>query len=496
MSRRRGGLALILLGPLSAAMALGACRQATGLDQFEVQCVAGEPDCPDPDAPEDCVSGRDSNGDGVFPAACSGTVVWLRQTPGTVQAQCQNDGFLGFEVDPDRRLVALQSFGMWGGAAGSVRGTLGPCEQNACGSEAHGLDGGGDDVAFEPALPCQDDTIRHALARGRSRAYAASVVDQPESRQVVLSAHRLEDASFASRWEWTPPGAVTSFALAADTAALVAVGQGNDVLFAEPDDAFPGATFRVLTGAHLASIALGRAAGAPVLLLAGVTVDPAGDPGPCGLGATTPTAFVARAPLEHGATDVAAPTPIPCDGFPLKLALGKDTKSPSLKIATNTRGRACWAFLGSDDGTDQRRLQTGCFDLETATFSWQRQAVLGNHDGEPVDLALDPFGHVLVTAVVRRSSALPLWDGTSVELSASDAPNLMVLKLDADTGKVIWAHMFAAPGGNARNPHVAVDDDGMVRFGAVTDGQALSGSGLGTFAGVSGFAVHLLGMRP
>lgn len=490
--------ALAVLSLVGVATAFAGCRQATGLDQFEVQCIPGEPGCPDPDAVEDCVSGIDANGDGIVPAGCSGEVAWLRVTPGNGSKQCFDANTGPGLIDASRRLVAMASFGTWSAAVGTLRGELGACDEQACTFEAHGHDEVGDQVAFRPELPCDDQGRFHALARGEDRAYAAAArsLEKDQTRLVVLSAHRLDDASLASRWEWVAPADVTSLSLAADHAAILAVGQAGGPLLVEPDRDFPQARFHHFAGTGISSLAVTRVGGARTMLLAGQTVSPADDPGPCGLGATSPTAFVAQATLGMGSTDPAAPTEVTCSSFALELPIATDTKEPSMRVAALRDGRMCWGFLGTDEATNMRRLRVGCRDLTLSTAGWKQEVVLGDHIGGDVDVAVDPFGHLLVTALLSRVTQLALWGGVSVPLAAADTQNVLVAKLRADTGAVVWAQMFAAPGGNARNPRVAADDDGTVRLGVVTDGQALAGKGLGGAFGTSGLAVHFLGLRP
>lgn len=489
---------LAILSIAGVAAGVAGCRQAAGLDQFDVQCAPGEPGCPDRDGPEDCVSGLDTNGDGAAPPPCSGNVAWLRVTPGNGDKQCTDPDSGVIQIDASRRLVAMASFGTWSGAAGTLRGQLGPCQPQACAFEAHGLDELGDQVVFNPGLPCDDSGRFHALARGEDRAWAAAARDLngKQDKLVSLSAHRLADGSFASRWDWQAPAGVTSLALAADQTALLAVGQGGTSLLVEPDRGFPQARFHRVSGGEIASVALTRANGTRTALLAGLAVTAAGDPGPCGIGAGSPAAFVAKATLGKGSTDATAPTEVKCGGFPLKLPVGMDTKEASMRVAALRDGRACWAFLGTDTATDVRRLRVGCLDLNSAAAGWKQEAVLGGHVGGEVDVAVDPFGHVVVAAVLSRTTQLDLWGGVSVPLAAPDAQNVLVAKLRADSGAVVWAQMFAAAGGNARDAHVAVDDDGSVRLGVVTDGQALTGKGLTGAFGASGTAVHFLGLRP
>lgn len=484
-------------GLVLAALAGASCRQATGLDQFVVQCAAGEPGCPDSGAPEDCVTGLDTNGDGVLPAECTGDVAWTRVTAGTVTIQCPNeDGFGTYEIAAARRLGAMASFGRWSAATGSVSGSVSTCAAS-CAFDAHGLDAEGEALAFHPQLSCYPGSALVGLARGGEHAYAGAAVEAGESRVVHVSAHRLEDASFAWRWEWVPPAAVTSLALAADTSALVAVGQTGRILFAEPDDDHPAARFHELPGASSSSMALTRAAGSRTLLLAGQTVAPADDPGPCGLGATSPTAFVARVPLGQGSADPAAPAPLACAGFPLVLDIGTDTKSPSMRVAARPDGHACWAYLGTDTATNRRRLRVGCFDLEPASAGWQQVAELGDDLAQGVDITVDPFGHVLVTAALSRVTQLSLWGAVTVPLAAADTPNVLVLKLHRDTGAVIWARMFAVPGtGTLLDPHVAADDDGFARLGFVADAKPLAGGGPPGPGGSSGLATHFVGLHP
>jgi hypothetical protein len=481
---------------LLAALAVPSCRQATGLDQFLVQCVPGEAGCPDSGAPEDCESGLDSNGDGVLPAECTGDVAWARVTQGTSNLNC-SDGLNGYQIAATRRLGGLQSFGRWAGSAGALSGSLVGCQ--TCSGEGTALDSEGENIRFGPALHCDDDTLSAGLARGQAHGYAASAVDISSLRSIMVSAHRLDDASYAFRWEWQPPDAVPWLLIAADTSALVAIGQSGRILFAEPDEDFPAARFHQLANATPSSIALTRAAGARTLLLAGQTVSPGSDPGPCDLGATSPTAFVAKVPLGQGSPDPAAAAQLACAGFPLELDIGTDTKSPSMRVAALPDGRACWAYLGTNGAAspEVRRLRVGCFGLEPGAASWKQEGELGGEVPVGVDVAIDPFGHAVVAAPVSRATQLSLWGGVSVPLGAADTTNILVAKLHRDTGAVIWARLLAAPGASVvQDVHVTVDDDGLVRLAFVANSTALAGGGFLGLPSSSGLAVHFVGLLP
>ncbi len=461
------------------------CRQATGLDEFRfLQCTPGAEDCLLP--PEDCVAGVDTNGDSIPPDECTGEIAWVNRTAGDNERECPG-GLTNFTIMPTRHLSAIQSFGDWAGSLGTVRGSLGPCEQDACAIESFAHDPSGQGRLFLPQVPCEDTLFLQALARGKDHAHAASA----SGSTVVVSSHRVQDGSFASRWSWTAPEAITSLDIAAGTAPVVAVGLSDRVLFVAPDPSFPSATFHELPGAKVSSIALSKT----TLLLAGQTVAPSQDPGPCGLAAKTATAFVARATLQEGSTNASSPTKLTCDGFALKLDIGKDTESPSMRVAAGTGSRACWAYLGTNGSTNERTLRTGCFDTEDPKFDWQQKGSLGDLTTGEVDIAMDAFGNVIVTAAIQRSTPLP-WDGTTIALVANGIPNIVLLKLSGKTGDLVWARMFASPGGNAREPRVTADDDGLVRLGVVTDGAPLAGNGLQGLAGEAGYAVHFVGVRP
>lgn len=497
-ARARAAFATASLLVAASAGPLAGCRSLTGLDEFELECIAGENGCPIPDALEDCADRRDANGDGILPAECSGEVEWLRTTPGNLELSCPNETFGNYQIDPSRRLLAMMSFGSWTGTFGSVRGTAGGCFRT-CVHESNAFDGDGARIELAPQGPCDDDSgAFHALARGQERAYAMVAQEEEAAeaqgpRSVTVSIHRLSDATLASTWTWTPPDVITSIALAADTAAVAAIGQPGRVLFAEPDESFPRTGFRDLPGASATTIALATTAGARTLLLGGHTTDA----GPCGLGATAPTAFVAAAPLDTEASlDPASPTPLTCTTFPVRVELGADTGSPSMKVVAGKAGRACWAHLGNDDASDRRQLRTGCFDLDGTTFDWTREAAIGTAESGDIEIAVDPFGHLLLTTIVRSSAPIPLWGGAEVVIAASAAPNVLVLKLHRDTGAVLWGTTLSAGGGNARLPRITVADDASPHLGVVTDGQPLRGNGLGPLDGVSGQAVHFLGLRP
>lgn len=479
------------------AMAPASCRQVTGLDQFQVQCAPGDEDCLTGSEFDDCVAGVDTNGDGVLPAECSGKAAWVRVTPAAADKQCPDNNGMGgtYTINGSKKLTAMASFGAWSGALSTLRGELWRCE-DTCALEAWSFDSAGEAAGFQPSLPCDDTGVLfQALARGSAHAFAAGT-DRIPSRFVALSKARLDDGSFASRWEWQPPEDITAVSLAADTSAVVAVGQTESVALVDVDSSFLSPRFHKLDTARVPSLALTQANKVRTLLLAGYATSST-DPGPCGVGASAATAYVARAqlPLLQGSSSLASAATLKCTDHPVKLAVGGDTQSPSMKIAALPNGRACWAYLGSD-ANDKRRLRTGCFDLRDPAFGWKQEAVIGNHVDEAVGLALDPFGHVLISAAIAGGAAASLWGGASVPPASADDTNLLVLKLHADTGEVVWGHMFAAPQGNLRNPQIAANDDGSVQIGAITDGPALVGPTITQGASSNGIAAHFVGLLP
>lgn len=471
------------------------CRQATGLDDFKfLQCTPGEPHCVLP--PEDCVAGVDTNGDTIPPAACTGEIAWVRSSVPDGPLTCPEGGIGGdFTIDPTRHLTALRSFGAWAGTMGTVRGSLGVCDKTACTLEAFAQDPLGEGVTFAPEVPCEDTALFGALARGERYAHAASALGS----EVAVSSHRLGDGSFASRWSFTAPAKVTWLDMTALEAPLVAVGQSDHALLVEPDDALPTATFHRLPSAPALSVALARGA----LVMGGLATP--GESDPCELGASAATAFVAKAKLAKGSSDPASPADITCEGFGLELDVGKETGAPSMRVVAGRDGttpasphmasRVCWAYVGNNATTKVRRLRAGCFDLEDAGFRWQEEGTIGSNGSGGVDLAMDPFGNVILAAVVDPSTPL-VWGGSSLALAATDSPNVALMKLAGGTGKLVWAHIFASPAGNAREPHVSADDDGLVRLGVVSDGPALVAKGLDPLAASAGPVVHFVGVKP
>lgn len=463
-------------------VALAGCRQAAGLDDFQFpSCVPGEPGCPL--LPEDCVAGLDTNGDAVTPPSCTGEVVWARSTEPDGPRSCPSTSVVPDQttIDPSRHLTALRSFGAWAGAIGTVRGSLGTCDEMLCTLESFAQDTRGEGISFAPRVPCEDTALFGALARGEDRAYAASALD----RDVAVSSHRITDGSFAARWSFQAPEKVTSLALTAGAAAVLALGQDDHTLLVQPDPALPTATFHTLQGADLSAIALSGT----TLLLAGVGSGKATDT----CAAAKATAFIARAELADGSGNAASPSKLTCNGFPLKVGVGADTNAPVMRLSTSG-SRACWAY-GGTNGSKVRTVRVGCFDLKDASFGWKQEHAVGSPDTGEVDIAMDGFGNVLLAAMIDPSKPLS-WGTRSIKPIASGTPNIVLLKLAGATGDVVWARVFASPGGKAREPHVSADDDGLVRLGVVTDGAALIGDRLAAIDSASGPRVHFVGIEP